>query len=417
MFERDHEVQRAITRFSATIENARKAKEAQARRPPPRRETPRSSIGESAELRSVKEEIRREKQDILALEAMLSELEVRGPGSGSPQEAQSTAPKEAPAREPSEAPAASPVREPSSRSSLRASLARQSTTPGRHMLSRSVAGTPRAPSLATVRQTLEATPRRPLSKSLGSPKVTPQTPERSLLRTSMRTTTTPARRGATPGRSAATPGAALSPETPASDTTPRHATPKRNHSGTPSKASPRLHLVPLGVVPEATPERERIAERIWAVFGENLRYVAPGCSGAPFATTFALLSALESCGRTPAEHVAGDALHPMSPLRVGTVIMAHVLLLLCRSPAPHALPLLAIKSYTDKWWTQCGRAEMQAAAAAPATLTEPLKSLGLDLSDIHQPCENLARTAVYGLMAKKLLRIRHAGGTATVHFA
>ena len=46
-----------------------------------------------------------------------------------------------------------------------------------------------------------------------------------------------------------------------------------------------------------------------------------------------------------------------------------------------------------------------------------IQQLGIDAADLDQTGDALATRAVYGLVAKKLLRIQRTGGAANVRFA
>ena len=100
-----------------------------------------------------------------------------------------------------------------------------------------------------------------------------------------------------------------------------------------------------------------MSAKIWELFGENVRYAAPGCRSASFPDTFKVLRALEQGAPNDADTagITGDASNPTVPPSIGTIMMAHVLLLLMRSQAPHTLPLPMIKSYSDNWWKQEGQ--------------------------------------------------------------
>lgn len=322
LLKRDAELQRHISRYHATIDQAGKA-QLFARTPPP----PPTRAKRSEALQA---EIQREKMEILALESMLSEKE--------------TAPPTTPAAR-SPRPAPTPQRTP-----RRASPAKSPA------LSKSVAAppTPRTPKNA-----------RPLAQSVSSPR---------------------------------TPTTRVSP-------------PKTQPTASPS-------LVPLGVVPTATPELERITTRIWDLFGEHVRYAAPGCKAASFPDTFAILRALEQGGPQAMEvDVHGDAPNPSVPPSVGIMMMAHVLLLLMRTPPPYTLSLPLIKSYSDKWWKQEGQATIRAGIQDMSTRNQLIQQLGIDAADLDQTGDALATRAVYGLVAKKLLRIQRTGGAANVRFA
>ena len=147
-----------------------------------------------------------------------------------------------------------------------------------------------------------------------------------------------------------------------------------------------------------------------------MRYAAPGCRRASFEDTFRILRALEHGAPKDMDvGIVGDAPNPSVPPSVGIVMMAHVLLLLMRTQE-YTLALPLIKSYSDKWWRQEGQAHVRAGLDA-STRNALVASLGIDTADLEQTGDALATRAVYGLVAKKLLRIQRTGGAANVRFA
>lgn len=475
LLKRDGEVQRHIARYSATIEKAKQ-------QPTPskeKREPVRPRLSENTELRQVKSEIQREKMEILALENMLAELEVRcarltqSPSKkadddtsdlaqvlqGKPEPASPAAPPvDSPhTRTPSKRPLGASVRdrplgqsqsqgrgasalrdrfsaslrspekaqsrpEPRLGQSTRAPVPSTSRTPAKSPsmplrnraappaspLAQSVAGrTPerRTPAAARMRRTLDGTPRPPLAQSVGY----------------------------TPGRTDELRSTATPPHSPATPQRARAASPLKERS--PAKPA----LLPPGAAPDPSAELERAAAQIWLHFGESLRYVAPAATAAPFSDTFTYLSTLECCGQDPATArmdggaSADDSMHapsgisalsaqsstlePSAPLSVNTVVMAHILLLLFRTPAPHSLTLASVKTLTESWWRQRGQAIFRTTAATPELADEPIKHLGLDAGEVDQKGDVLGSRAVYGLVSKKILRIHRVGGAAAFRFA
>lgn len=192
-------------------------------------------------------------------------------------------------------------------------------------------------------------------------------------------------------------------------------------AASPVRAAPARGPVLLapGVVPPPSDELERICALLWRVWGDSLRYAAPGCSGAPLASTYTVLQALEQGGaaRDGPPPAAPPAPDPSAPLAVGTSMMAHVLLLLFRAPSPHTLPLAQIKAMSDTWWAKQGRAQWLATRDAPASATSAVQHAGWDAADAEQGGDALATRAVYALVAKKVLRIQRAGGAPAVRFA
>ena len=195
------------------------------------------------------------------------------------------------------------------------------------------------------------------------------------------------------------------------------ATPAQDHASLPARppgGSPGL-LAPPGTIPEGSTELDAIAGKIWDKFGENLRYVCPGCTSASFTDTFRALAALES-GGGDAPPVTGHGENPGSPLSIGVVFMAHVLLLLMRSASPHTLALADIKRVSETWWTKHGRnVFMENAGRQPPN--DVIKHAGYDTIGHDHSGSQLVTTAVYSLVAKKLLRINRAGGAPSVRFS
>lgn len=374
---REDEVRRHIARYESTIANVNRSLEARASGAPAgKRHEPRSTgkrapatpkRAEDAELRQLRDAIQRERMEIVALESMMSELET----SSHAQAAQ-------------EAPAPA------------------STTPAR----RTAAGPSTADTETTADTPAAQTPRQTLGASRGAaPGPSSATPKRP-------PSSTPA--AATPGR--ATPGRPQpSPRSAGKRTLPRAATaPAQGPTSSPT-------------TPAASEELEQITRKLWSTFGENLRYVAPGRESADFGETFALLRALEHGGARvagadePQDSAAASgpsgAANPTSGLSALVVIMAHVLLLLLRARAPHSMQLADIKAQTGRWWNAAGQRNFRSAMVTAKQQNELLARLGFDTAELGQGGEQLATRAVYGLVAKKLLRIHRAGGAPSVRFA
>lgn len=384
LLRREGELQRHMARYQATIEQASKAQAQQVTAGPAPSPTRAPSV-DAAKLQRIKDEIQRERMEILALESLLSEHEasaLRKPAP-SPARAQATPAKPRPTKASPDARLRTPGAPATPRRALASSVSRAETpktTPRRTALRASTSQVPREASPATPRRT---TPAR------GSPAPTHGTPRR-----------TPAAR----------PLAASVSGTPTQGT-PRRAVPRASPSG--------AALVPMGTVPPATEALERMAAQVWERFGEPLRYARPGCVAAPFPDTFQALRQIEQ--GVPLDESApatyGAAPNPSGPLSVGTVMMAHVMLLLMRAPAPHTLTLPTIKALCETWWRQQGQAALQAAVRAPTTRSALVQQVGLDPTDMDQGGDALATRAVYGLVAKKVLRIQRAGGAPSVGFA
>ncbi|WFD20247.1 hypothetical protein MCAP1_002491 [Malassezia caprae] len=254
LLRREGELQRHMARYQATIEQASKAQAQQASTGPAPSPTRAPSV-DVAQLQRIKDEIQRERMEVLALESLLSEHEASAP----------------------QKPAASPARAQALPAKpARAGPEARHTTPG--------AATPRRAlaSSVSLAETPKTTPRRAALRASTSqvPRESPATPRRA---TPVRASPAPAL--GTPRRTpAARPLAASVSGTPTPSASPRRA-PRASPGG--------AALVPMGTVPPATEALERMAAQVWERFGEPLRYARPGCVAAPFPETFQALRDVE----------------------------------------------------------------------------------------------------------------------------
>ncbi|PKI83906.1 hypothetical protein MVES_002278 [Malassezia vespertilionis] len=337
LLKRDGELQRHIQRYTLTIDQAKRAKEHQ---------TPQKHANRDEEaVAQIKDEIQRERMEILALESMLAEL-------GRAETPAKAPPKTAPAK-PHTTPKASAARTQAPASM--AGTPYNKTPTGK--LRRTLDGTPRV-GRAELRPTL-TTPQK-------APAPAPSTPERS---------------------------------------TPRALQPSPQHTA-PCKPSPqRPQLLPAHATPPPSEKLVQVTSKLWALFGETLRYVTGPCEPAPFAETYTIVRKLECCAQDP-DTAAVDAFckeavpaappaastTTAAPLSVGMVVMAHVLLLLLRAPE-HTLTLPSIKTYTDKWWRQRGQGIFCAAMRDAGSASETVRQLGLDARDVELGGDALASRA------------------------
>ena len=81
------------------------------------------------------------------------------------------------------------------------------------------------------------------------------------------------------------------------------------------------------------------------------------------------------------------------------------------------MQLADIKAQTGRWWNAAGQRNFRSAMVTAKQQNELLARLGFDTAELGQGGEQLATRAVYGLVAKKLLRIHRAGGAPSVRFA
>ncbi|KDN53368.1 hypothetical protein K437DRAFT_253061 [Tilletiaria anomala UBC 951] len=212
-------------------------------------------------------------------------------------------------------------------------------------------------------------------------------------------------------------------------------------------------------IPEATDELERVTEKIWSVFGDVVRFVAPEREGADFSETLKMLEVLigarspaslssaaagggatavlttvagsggdtsvassahtGTSGATNSSAASGAAgsLPNAGPPTPTNMAAAHVLVSLLRTPEPHQLEFEDLRILTSSWWDavdgdghndggreKCRAMMLEGRAQAPE-------------SELMSGGETLAARAIYGLQAKKLLVIRRKGAKAPVGFA
>lgn len=375
LLKREAELQRHRARYQSMIDQASKAQAQQASSSGALPSPARTPTVDATELKRVQDEIQRERMEILALESLLGEHDRDIQPSPSPARTTSPVPTA-----PIEARQASTPRRTTPRTNAPARTEMARTPQHRPPISGSQ--TPRDARSPMLQRSARASPAASLSQSVSSPR-----------------RTTPAR-----------PFSQSVSGTPTQSGTPRRG---------PARASPAGKLVPVGTVPPSTDALERMAAQAWERFGEPLRYAHPGCVSASFSETFQALRQLEQ--GVPRDESAlpsyGSAPNPTGPLSVSLVMMAHVMLLLMRTPAPHTLSLPSIKALSDTWWRQQGQAALQAAVREPASCSALVQQVGFDPTDMEQTGDALATRAVYGLVAKKVLRIQRAGGAPSVSFA
>lgn len=146
---------------------------------------------------------------------------------------------------------------------------------------------------------------------------------------------------------------------------------------------------------EPTDELERLTEKIWDVFGDQLRLLSGGDAAtletADFTTTLGMLRSITDMDRAS---IPGTAQSSISSL---------VLLLLLTSPPPdHSMEFGQLKAEGREWW------QGKKATTAENAVSEE--------ADVDVDGEQLTTKAVYALVAKRLLRVRRTGGEARVGF-
>ena len=210
-------------------------------------------------------------------------------------------------------------------------------------------------------------------------------------------------------------------------------------------------------VPEPTDELERIAEKVWTVFGDGIRYIAPEKESADFIDTLKMLEVLVGSRPTSALHnilgtggatavmqppgdssvvssgtaasgatgssaaSAGSSSAALPNLGVpspGNLCAAHVLISLLRTPESHHIEFEDLKILSGNWWETEGREKCRRVLNEEERRRPGEEILGPnEQAEMTQQGELLAARAVYGLQAKKLLIIRRKGAKAPVGFA
>ncbi|CAO1637051.1 unnamed protein product [Parajaminaea phylloscopi] len=210
--------------------------------------------------------------------------------------------------------------------------------------------------------------------------------------------------------------AADAPGTPSADGEPVRETAEAVESRPGVVAASQHQDIPGDEDVEPDDETERLAEKVWEYFGDHLRFVAPGTETANGKTTLDALrrvvlasprQALSEAGAR-ADDAASSAstanTGPALPVAEPTVlsgVTALILLTLLRSKEPsqglHSIELPIIKARVKEWLEE-----------GPPTGA---------LTENGGDGDALATKAIYAMVAKKVLKIRRAGGKATVEFS
>lgn len=166
--------------------------------------------------------------------------------------------------------------------------------------------------------------------------------------------------------------------------------------------------------PEPTDELERLTEKIWDTFGDHLRYFNPFLESADFLTTLSLLRKCINSGSGAADTVEGNgsvsgsssansassgtALSTAPPTKQSAISSWVLLNLLTAPPPDHSVDFGELKARGKQWSEERQQAN----------------SGGQDEEVMDG--EQATTSAVYALVAKRLLKIKRTGGPARVGF-
>ncbi|SPO31104.1 uncharacterized protein UTRI_05254_B [Ustilago trichophora] len=183
----------------------------------------------------------------------------------------------------------------------------------------------------------------------------------------------------------------------------------------------------LAAASQSSEELERVTQKVWEVFGDALRSVAPERESADYLDTLDVLKALMSGGDKPSN--AGDysvgSVQTSSTLSTATseasaatgaqltpevLMTAFVIFQMLVSDEPHRMNIDELKVRGHEWWSTSG-------------MHVWLHGQSHDETDVPSRVEafedgqNLARKATYGMISKQLFAIKRQKGVGLVGFA
>ncbi|SPO30637.1 uncharacterized protein UTRI_05254 [Ustilago trichophora] len=186
------------------------------------------------------------------------------------------------------------------------------------------------------------------------------------------------------------------------------------------------HLLAAGS--QSSEELERVTQKVWQVFGDALRAVAPERESADYLDTLDVLKALMTGGDKP--NNAGDysvgsvqtsstlstaaseasAAATAAQLSPEVLMTAFVIFQMLVSEEPHRMNIDELKVRGHEWWSTSG---MQVWLHAQSHDDTDVPSRIEALED----GQNLARKATYGMISKQLFAIKRQKGVGLVGFA
>lgn len=184
------------------------------------------------------------------------------------------------------------------------------------------------------------------------------------------------------------------------------------------------HLLASGN--QSSHELERVTEKVWEVFGDALRSVAPELDSAEYLETLDVLKALMAGGDKPNagdysvgsvqtsstfSSAASEASAAVSAQLTPEVLMtAFVIFQMLVSEEPHRMNIDELKIRGHEWWSTSG---MQVWLHARSHDDNDVPSR----AEAFEDGQNLARKATYGMISKQLFAIKRQKGVGLVGFA
>lgn len=184
----------------------------------------------------------------------------------------------------------------------------------------------------------------------------------------------------------------------------------------------------LAATSQSSEELERVTQKVWEVFGDALRSVAPERETADYVDTLDVLKTLMTGGDKP--NNAGDysvgsvqtsstlstaaseasAAATAAQLTPEVLMTAFVIFQMLVSEEPHRMNIDELKVRGHEWWSTSG---MQVWLHAQSHDERDVPSR----VEAFQDGQNLARKATYGMISKQLFAIKRQKGVGLVGFA
>ncbi|ETS60244.1 hypothetical protein PaG_05791 [Moesziomyces aphidis] len=177
---------------------------------------------------------------------------------------------------------------------------------------------------------------------------------------------------------------------------------------------------------QSSDELERVTQKVWEVFGDALRFVAPERESSSYADTLDVLKSLMSGGDRPnlgdysvgsvqtssttttTSEASGAA--TAAQLTPEVLMTAFVIFQMLVSEEPHQLNIDELKVRGHEWWAASGmQVWMQARSHEEGEVPSRIEAF--------EDGQNLARKATYGMISKQLFAIRRQKGVGLVGFA
>lgn len=191
-----------------------------------------------------------------------------------------------------------------------------------------------------------------------------------------------------------------------------------------SRHSQASHL--LEATTQSSQELERVTAKVWEVFGDALRSVAPERESADYYDTLDILKSLMAGGDKPnagdysvgsvqtsstLSTAASEASAAASAQLTPEVLMtAFVIFQMLVSEEPHRMNIDELKVRGHEWWSTSGMQVWLHARSHDET-DVPVRA------EAFEDGQNLARKATYGMISKQLFAIKRQKGVGLVGFA